>query len=49
VVYLAAEAITAAGWKSPSYSYAQNWISDLGPPRQACSKAESSTRRCTRS
>jgi hypothetical membrane protein len=30
VVYLAAEAIAAAGWKSPSYSYAQNWISDLG-------------------
>jgi hypothetical membrane protein len=30
VVYLAAEAITAAAWKSPSYSYADNWISDLG-------------------
>src|SRR3954469_19518592 len=30
VVYLAAEAITAAAWNSPSYSYAQNWISDLG-------------------
>ncbi len=30
VIYLAAEAITAASWKSPSYSYAENWISDLG-------------------
>jgi hypothetical membrane protein len=30
VIYLAAEAITAAAWKSPSYSYADNWISDLG-------------------
>jgi hypothetical membrane protein len=30
VVYLAAEAIAAAAWKSPSYSYAENWISDLG-------------------
>ena len=29
-IYLAAEAITAAAWKSPSYSYADNWISDLG-------------------
>ncbi len=30
VIYLAAEAIAAAAWKSPSYSYADNWISDLG-------------------
>ena len=29
-IYLAAEAITAAAWKSPRYSYADNWISDLG-------------------
>ena len=30
LLYLAAEAITAAAWKSPRYSYANNWISDLG-------------------
>lgn len=30
VIYVAAEATTAAAWKSPSYSYADNWISDLG-------------------
>jgi hypothetical membrane protein len=30
VIYLAAEAISAAAWKSPTYSYADNWISDLG-------------------
>ncbi|MEU8613440.1 DUF998 domain-containing protein [Actinoplanes sp. NPDC048791] len=30
MIYLAAEAITAAAWKSPDYSYADNWISDLG-------------------
>jgi hypothetical membrane protein len=29
-VYLAAETIAAAAWKSPTYSYTQNWISDLG-------------------
>jgi hypothetical membrane protein len=29
-VYLAAEAITAAAWNSPTYSYADNFISDLG-------------------
>ncbi|MFG6477318.1 DUF998 domain-containing protein [Microbacterium sp. P06] len=29
-VYLAAETIAAAAWRSPTYSYAQNWISDLG-------------------
>ena len=29
-VYLAAEGIAAAAWKSPTYSYADNWISDLG-------------------
>jgi hypothetical membrane protein len=30
VVYLVAETIAAAAWKSPSYSYTENWISDLG-------------------
>lgn len=30
VIYLAGEAIAAAAWKSPTYSYADNWISDLG-------------------
>jgi len=30
VVYLAAEAIAASAWKNPTYSYANNWISDLG-------------------
>ena len=30
MIHLAAEAITAAAWKSPSYGYADNWISDLG-------------------
>jgi hypothetical protein len=30
VIYLAAEAIAAAAWKTPTYSYADNWISDLG-------------------
>jgi len=30
VIYLVAEAISAAAWKSPTYSYAYNWISDLG-------------------
>lgn len=29
-VYLAAEAIAASAWKQPTYSYADNWISDLG-------------------
>ena len=29
-VYLAAEAIAASAWKQPPYSYADNWISDLG-------------------
>ena len=29
-VYLAAEAIAASAWKQPPYSYANNWISDLG-------------------
>ncbi|MCS5717774.1 DUF998 domain-containing protein [Herbiconiux sp. CPCC 205763] len=29
-VYLAAEAIAASAWKQPAYSYADNWISDLG-------------------
>ena len=30
VVYLVAEAIAASAWKDSSYSYADNWISDLG-------------------
>jgi len=29
-IYLAAEAIAASAWKDPAYSYADNWISDLG-------------------
>ena len=29
-IYLAAEAIAASAWKDPAYSYANNWISDLG-------------------
>src|ERR1700712_384509 len=29
-VYIAAEAITASAWKQPTYSYANNWITDLG-------------------
>jgi hypothetical membrane protein len=29
-VYLGAEAVTAAAWTAPAYSYRQNWISDLG-------------------
>jgi len=28
--YVVFEAITAAAWKTPVYSYASNWISDLG-------------------
>lgn len=32
VVFLAAEAVTAAAWRDPSYSYLTNWISDLGVP-----------------
>lgn len=30
VVYLTAEAISAAAWKNPTYSYTRDWISDLG-------------------
>ena len=30
VIYLVAEAIAASAWTNPSYSYADNWISDLG-------------------
>ena len=30
VIYLAGESIAAAAWKSPTYSHADNWISDLG-------------------
>jgi hypothetical membrane protein len=29
-VYLVAEAVAAAAWSSPSYSYVHNWISTLG-------------------
>ncbi|WP_166442111.1 DUF998 domain-containing protein [Nakamurella flava] len=32
VVYLASEAITAAAWRAPAYSYRRNYISDLGVP-----------------
>ncbi|WP_406101282.1 DUF998 domain-containing protein [Streptomyces sp. NBC_01003] len=32
VQWVAAEAITAAAWTDPSYSYATNYISDLGVP-----------------
>ena len=32
VEYLVAEAITASAWATPLYSYAANWISDLGVP-----------------
>lgn len=32
VVYLAAEAIAAAAWRDPVYSYSYNYISDLGVP-----------------
>ncbi|GCE29434.1 hypothetical protein KDA_49180 [Dictyobacter alpinus] len=42
--YLVLEVITASAWKTPVYSYASNWISDLGVPdcstfqgRQICS------------
>jgi hypothetical membrane protein len=30
--YMVTEAMTAAAWKTPAYSYASNWISDLGAP-----------------
>jgi hypothetical membrane protein len=30
IVYLVAETVTAAAWRSPAYDYATNWISDLG-------------------
>ena len=32
VEYLVSEAITASAWRVPAYSYAANWISDLGVP-----------------
>ena len=32
VEYLVSEAITASAWATPLYSYAANWISDLGVP-----------------
>src|SRR6476661_1257685 len=31
-VYLAGEAVAARAWTAPAYSYARNWISDLGAP-----------------
>ena len=33
-VYLTAEAVSAAAWSNPTYSYLQNWISDLGSSTQ---------------
>lgn len=30
IIYLAGEAVSAAAWTAPAYSYARNWISDLG-------------------
>ncbi|MGW6280315.1 DUF998 domain-containing protein [Kribbella sp. NPDC055071] len=30
--YVIAEAVTASGWKNPTYSYSYNFISDLGVP-----------------
>ncbi|GAA1563395.1 DUF998 domain-containing protein [Brevibacterium picturae] len=32
VLFLTGEAISAAAWQTPSYSYLTNWISDLGVP-----------------
>lgn len=32
LLYVVAEAITAAAWQSPAYSYSYNYISDLGVP-----------------
>jgi hypothetical protein len=32
VLFLAGEAISAAAWRTPSYSYLTNWISNLGVP-----------------
>lgn len=32
VVYLGAEAVAAAAWRDPAYSYRRNYISDLGVP-----------------
>jgi len=29
-IYIAAEAISSIAWKNPAYSYADNWISELG-------------------
>lgn len=34
ILYVAAEAIAAAAWRTPTYSYVQNWISDLGSTTQ---------------
>ncbi len=32
LLYLAIEAVTAAAWTQPPYSYSSNYISDLGVP-----------------
>ena len=32
VQYMVAETVAAAAWRTPAYSYAQNFISDLGAP-----------------
>jgi hypothetical membrane protein len=32
VFFLVAETIAAAAWDNPAYSYANNWVSDLGVP-----------------
>lgn len=32
LIFVGTEAIAAAGWRDPVYSYAYNYISDLGVP-----------------
>ena len=32
LVYLGGETVAARAWAAPAYSYARNWISDLGAP-----------------
>ncbi|MGW6399494.1 helix-turn-helix domain-containing protein [Streptomyces sp. NPDC055134] len=44
---MAAEAITAAAWTDPSYSYATNYISDLGV-RECGTKFQTLARDCLR-
>ena len=41
VIYLASEAIAASAWKQPAYSYANNWISDLGSATAGVFQGES--------